>query len=369
LKKKILILSNSDVGLYKFRKELIIELLKYFKIVVSMPYGQFSIYFRSIGCEVIDIPVDKRGNNIIKDFVLFVRYTKLIYKVFPSVILTYTIKPNIYGGLASIFLRKKYILNVTGLGSLSEKNGIISKLVFKFYKLVILKSNSCFFQNKQNQDFFSINPKKDNLYLIQGSGVNLTEYQFKLKANSDFFRFLFISRILKEKGIDNYLNAAIYFKKKGLNFEFHVVGECDDKYEKLLNELHDNRTIIYHGFQKSTYEFYVHTHCVVHPTFYPEGMSNVILEANSTGTPVITSNIPGCVDIIKDGVNGFILNDNKNFNELIEKLLMFTQMPINERTKMSLNAREIVENYFDRKIIIDSYINRIGQALKLSRST
>lgn len=171
-------------------------------------------------------------------------------------------------------------------------------------------------------------------------------------------KFLFISRIMKEKGIEQYLDLAKYITEKYKNTEFHILGFCEQEYEKILEDLQKDKIIYYHGLQKDVIPFLKESSCLIHPSYYPEGMSNVCLEASASGRPVITTNRSGCKEIVEDGTTGFIVNI-KDSKDLIGKVEKFINLSKTEREKMGLNARKKVEKEFDRNIVVNVYMEQI----------
>jgi galacturonosyltransferase len=359
--KKILILANNDVGLYNFRFELIKSLIydKY-NITISCPYGKNIKKFLEIGCKFIDVNIDRRGVSIIKDLKLLYFYYKLISKDKPDIVLTYTIKPNIYGGTICEILKVPYSANITGLGSSSYGKIIIKWLTIILYKIAMMKSDTIYFQNKENMEYFSkhkIRGKKS--ILIPGSGVNISHFRyFKYPDNDKSIEFAFISRIMKEKGIEQYLEAITIIKEKYPNTVFHVCGFCEERYEAVLEELSKKNLIVYHGVVDDIREIYKIIHCVIHPTYYPEGISNVLLESCACGRPIITTNISGCKEIVDDGINGFIVNI-KDTMSLIEKIEKFILLGNDQKEMMGLNARGKVEIFFNRDVVINEYRKNI----------
>ena len=358
----ILILANNDVGLYNFRKELIEKLidLKY-KVYISLPNGDRIKDLISLGCEYIETYVDRRGTNPIKDFKLLLKYKKIIKDIKPDIILTYTIKPNIYGGIACKSRKVPYICNITGLGTATENAGLLQKIVLKLYKIALKKVKCCFIQNQENFDFIKNNKLVDinKCKLIPGSGVNLEKFKvLPYPQDEENIKFLFISRIMKEKGIEQYIDTAKYITKEYKNTEFHVLGFCEKEYEERFKELEEEKVIYYHGMQNNVIPFLQECSCLIHPSYYPEGMSNVLLEASSSGRPVITTNRSGCKEIVNDGKTGFIV-EIKNSKQLIEKVEKFIRLSNEERKQMGLEARKKVEKEFDRNIIINAYIKEI----------
>lgn len=359
MRKKVLILANSANGLFSFRKELIDELINNYDIYLALPYGESIEYFKSIGCIYIETPIDRHGTNPFKELQLIKKYQTIIQKVKPSIVLTYTIKPNIYGGIACQLENIPYIVNITGLGLAVENRGYLQEITVFLYKIGLRKAKMVFFQNSENQKFMLnhhiINGKYD---LLPGSGVNLIKYEPMSYPDNETVDFLFVARIRKEKGIDQYLDAAKVIRKKYPQTRFHVCGECEEDYYNLLQELHNDGTIIYHGAVKNMKEIYQQISCTVHPSYYPEGMSNVLLESCASGRPIITTDRAGCGEIVNDGVNGLIVKQ-KDSQDLIDKIEWFLKLTWNERKTMGIRGREKVEREFDRNIVIKKYLTEI----------
>ena len=359
---KVLVLANNDIGLYNFRKELIEKLIELkYKVYVSLPYGDRVKDLINIGCEYIETDVDRRGTNPIKDFKLFCKYRKILKDVKPDVVLTYTIKPNIYGGIACRMKEVPYICNITGLGTATENKSIVQKIILSLYRIALKNVKCCFVQNEENLQFLKKNKftSEEKYQLIPGSGVNLEHYKvLPYPDENNKIKFLFISRIMKEKGIEQYLDLAKYTTKNYKNTEFHILGFCEQEYEKVLEDLQKDKIIYYHGLQKDVIPFLKESSCLIHPSYYPEGMSNVCLEASASGRPVITTNRSGCKEIVEDGKTGFIVNI-KDSKDLIDKVEKFINLSKEQRKEMGLNARRKVEKEFDRNIVVNEYLKQI----------
>lgn len=362
--KKILILSNNDAGLYKFRKELLAELIKKYEVHISLPNGEYIERLKELGCKYIETSVNRRGTNPLTDLKLILDYINILRDVSPDLVLTYTIKPNIYGGLMCRMWRIPYLINVTGLGSALESGGIIQRISMFLYRIALKKANCIFFQNRENTDLFI--QKKiviGDYKLIPGSGVNLEYYQvLDYPSENDTIHFMFIARVMKEKGIDQYLDAAEFIKKKYPHTMFHILGFCEEAYEDKLNEMQSRGIIQYHGMQDDVRKFHKISHCTIHPTYYPEGMSNVLLESAACGRPVITTNRSGCRETVEEGISGFTINP-KDSRELIEKIEVFINLPYRRKKEMGLAGRNKVEKEFDRRIVINAYLNEVNKCL------
>lgn len=368
---RVLILANNDIGLYKFRKELIEELIhpgsyidgrkgKPCRVYISLPYGDYIPELKRMGCRFINTPIDRRGVNPVTDFKLFMRYRAILKKIKPDIVFGYTIKPNIYGGIACAEKNIPYVCNITGLGTAVESKGLLQVVILNLYRFALRKVQTVFFQNKENEQFFT----KHNLCIgrhkmLPGSGVNLDYYKPIEYPKGDTIEFAFVARIMKEKGIDQYLDAAKYIRKKYPNTRFHVCGFCEQEYENIIREMEKKRIIIYHGLVDDMRGIYAKVHCVVHPTYYPEGLSNVLLEAAASARAIITTNRSGCREVVDNGINGYVVKE-KDSNDLIEKIEMFLMLSVKERSEMGLAGRNKVEREFNRRIVIQKYLSEIN---------
>ena len=236
--KKVMILANNDVGLYKFRRELLEALLEEHEVHIVLPDGGFVAEMVRMGCVFHAVEFQRRGTNPIRDFALLRKYSSLIREISPDAVLTYTIKPNIYGGIACTFQKVPYIVNITGLGTAVENAGPLQLITTALYKLGLRKASKVFFQNEANLLFMK---KKgivlDNYDLLPGSGVNLAQYQPMPYPNDDMISFVFVARVMKEKGIEQYLDAAQFIRSKYPHTRFHICGACDEDYVKILQEI------------------------------------------------------------------------------------------------------------------------------------
>ena len=361
---RILILTNHDLGLYKFRKEVLETLLKENEVFVSMPRGIFTDMIIEMGCHYIDTSFERKGKNPFKDLELLSFYKKTIKEVKPDVVLTYTIKPNVYGGLACQQLKVPYIANVTGLGSAIENGGLLQFISLNLYKLGLKKADMVFFQNDANRDFMlKKNAVGKNYDMLPGSGVNLSQYEVSEFPNDETIDFTYVGRLMKEKGFELYAEAAKFISGKYQNTRFHVCGPDEDNYRELVKELSEKGILIYEGYVDDMKEVYKRVQCTIHPTYYPEGMSNVLLESLACGRPIITTDRPGCKEIVEDVVNGFVVKQN-DLNDLIEKIEKYLSLSNEERKQLGLNGRRKVEKEFDRNIVINKYLDAINKVTK-----
>jgi galacturonosyltransferase len=261
-----------------------------------------------MGCIFHATEFQRHGTNPFSDLALLKKYRSLLREVSPVAVLTYTIKPNIYGGIACAERNIPYIANITGLGTAVENAGVLQIITTTLYKFALRKAKKVFFQNEDNLLFMKNKGiVRANYDLLPGSGVNLKQYKAMPYPNGDTIDFIFVARVMKEKGIDQYLEAAEYITGKYPNTRFHICGGCDEDYEALLRQKTDEGYVIYHGPVGDMLPVYEMSSCTIHPTYYPEGMSNVLLESCASARPIITTDRPGCREIIDDGVNGYVI--------------------------------------------------------------
>lgn len=364
---KILILANSVIGLYRFRREIIFKFLeKGFEVVVVSPNDDPDNYIKDLeenGVEYLENKIDRRGINPLKDLKLFIDYLKIIKTQNPDYILTYTIKPNIYGSLAANLLNKKYINNVTGLGTSLQKNDLLSKVLKQMYKVAFSRSKCIFFQNKTNLNFFInnklLNKNNTEIKLIPGSGVNLNEFYPKEKVIEDNkIKFLFIGRIMDEKGITEYLECAKKLKSQKLNIEFQILGSFEEeKYKMIVGELEKKGIVKYLGVSSDIREQVAEVDCIINPSWH-EGMSNILLEAGAMKKFLIASDIPGCKEIVINNKTGLSF-EVKNSKELEYKILEYLSKTKEEKDKIINKLYTHIKINFDRKKIIQVYLNEI----------
>lgn len=357
----ILVLTNHIGGLYSFRKEVVKAICdRGNKVFISIPEDSpRTQYFRDMGCEIIVTEFDRRGVNPLADFRLMLTYRKLISMLKPVAVLTYTIKPNIYGGMAARLCRVPQLANVTGLGDAVENGGWMQKLTVTLYKMGLGKARRIFFQNASNREFgIRMGIADNSSVLLPGSGVNLQHHIYQeYPADEGKVRFLYIGRLLKDKGAEELFGAAKAIKAKYPQTEFQIVGNVEGDYQKQLDELVADGIVRFLGPQADVRPFIGAVECTIMPSYH-EGMSNVNLESAANGRPVITSNVPGCRETVDDGETGFLI-EAKNSQSLIDAIEHFIALPYDQKVLMGREGRKKVEREFDRKIVVDAYMNEI----------
>ena len=364
--KKVLIFTNNDGGLYKFRKELIEALInRGDKVYISLPYGEFVEPLKAIGCKFIDTPIDRRGINPIKDIKLLRDYMKIIVSIKPDLIVTYTIKPNIYGGIACRLTNTPYFPNITGLGTSIQNPGLLQKISLFLYKMGLKSAECVFFQNQDNLNFMKNKGiRLKNVKVLPGSGVNMMTHPYReyLQENEKI-SFLTAGRLMKDKGTSELLACARYIHTKYPNITFDLAGGFDEEaYKSQINELESEGVVKYLGWRTDILDLMASHHAIIHPSYH-EGMSNTLLDAAAIGRPVIASDVPGCRETFDEGVSGFGI-PIKNTEALINAVERFINLSHEEKEEMGRAARRKVINEFDRNIVINMYMNEINNILE-----
>ncbi len=361
VKKKILILGNSHLVVFGFRGELIEQLIKErYDVVVSFPNGVFGEgeeTSKKYGCRFIETHIERRKTNPLSDFKLIRDYVKLIRSEKPDVVLAYTVKCDTYGGIACRITKTNFIPNITGIGKGLAEGGLVEKILILLYKLALKKSNIVFFQNQSDkQYFFEKGIKFDKCEVLPGSGVNLKKFQPLDYPDSNPVIFTYIARVMKAKGIEQFIDAARALKGKA---EFHICGYCEENYKNIIKKEQADGIVIYHGLVNNVIDYERNSHCIVLPTFHPEGVSNVLLEAAALARPVITTDRVGCRETVDDKVTGLLVRE-KDSQDLIEKMKEFLDMSTETRRNMGLNGRKKMMNEFDRLIVVNAYMSAIN---------
>lgn len=359
-----MILTNYANGLYLFRKELLAQFLKDgHEVVVSIPFDENRFKIEKLGCRVIEAHLERRGSNPVHDLKLLGEYLACLKAEKPEMVLTYTIKPNLYGGLACRIRKIPYLMNITGLGTAIEHKSLLSRALLLLYRIASAKAARVFFQNEKNRDFMqSHGIAKENAALLPGSGVNLKEHPFReYPSERKGIRFLAVLRIMKDKGIGEYLDAVQSLAEKRKDISFYLAGEYEEDsrslYEPRITELQKQGKLEYLGHIDNVEQVMTECHVIVHPSYH-EGLSNVLLEAAACGRPVLATNVSGCRETFLEGKSGigFSKESSQDLIQAIQKILAMTE---EQRRDMGAAGRAYVEERFDRQIIIDTYEKEI----------
>lgn len=374
---KIVFITNDTRFAYNLRREVMHAFVQkgHDVFLISEKIG-YEKELEDLGIRLIDIPDDRRGKNPISDVLLQRKYHAILKNLRPDLVFTNNIKPNIYAGMACQSLKIPYVPNVTGLGTPVEHEGLLQKITVNMYRVGVRGAKFIYFQNQENIAFFNnhkMMPRKGTAILLPGSGVNLQTHPLlewesdrENDPSSGTIRFLFAARIMKEKGIDLFLDAAKHFTKLRNDVVFDVCGECDDaSYLSILEDLDKEGVIHYHGLQKDLTPFYKTCSCFLYPSYYPEGMSNVLLEAAACGRPLIAADRSGCRETVDDGISGYVVPIN-NSQAVIGAVKRFLDLSELERKQMGIAGRQKMEKEFDRNIVISIYLSTLKETLNPS---
>lgn len=364
---KILIAANDSYGLYIFRRDLIQKLIKEGNEVYALlPDGECTERIKELGCHFIEVPVDRRGISPKNDIKLFLTYLKHMLAIRPKMVITYTIKPNVYCGLAARLLHIPYAVNITGLGTAFQKEGLVKEVVKLLYRVGCGSAKVVFTENPGNKETLCelglFPPEK--VYVLHGAGVNTEHYAFEdYPAESEPLKFLFIGRIMQEKGIDEFFRAADRLINDGLNAEFHMAGGYDEnEYQEVIDQRTKDPHFVYEGWLDDIRPAIKNCHCFVLPSWH-EGMANTLLECGSMGRPITTSNIHGCLEAVEEGKNGF-LHEVKNADSLYETMKKFAALSKEEKAAMGKYSREYIVSNFDKKQVVEETVTELYKRVK-----
>lgn len=361
-KKKILIITNHSYMLYRFRKELIQKLLEDSEVVISTPFVGHETDLKELGANCIKTEVDRRSVNPFTDLKLLRTYKTILKQEKPDLVITYSIKPNIYAGYLCGKMKIPFCANVQGLGTAFQK-ALLSNLVTVMYRTAFKKVENVFFENQANAQAFvrrRILPAKKEV-VLSGAGINLEEYRYRQYPDNEKVHFLYLGRIMKEKGMDELFGAVEQLRKDGCEFVLDLVGFFEDEYKKQVEQLQSEGIVRFYGFQKNPKPYYAQTDCVVLPSYH-EGMSNVLLEAAASGRAIITTDIPGCREAVDNGKSGMLCKV-KSTDSLYKAMKRFTELSREKRELLGKAGREKMEREFDKKKVVEETVKVITKAM------
>ena len=363
---KIILVANTSWSMVKFRSSLMKKLVsEHYKVYVVSPYDAYAKDIKRIGCQFIDLKIDNKGSNPIYDINMLYKLYRIYRKIKPDLVIHYTIKPNIYGSIAAKLSRCSSIAIVTGLGYTFINKSFTTKIAEFLYRLAFRFPKEIWFLNQEDREIF-IHKKlasKAITKLIPGEGVNLQHFMTrKNKEEQKKFIFLLMARILKDKGIYEYIDAIKILQKEYLNVEYQLLGSLHAMnptsiQEKEVQSWVEKNIVNYLGEVKDVRPYIENADCIVLPS-YREGLSMSLLEAASMSRPIIASNIPGCKEVVSDSVNGYLCEAG-NAKDLAEKMEQMLTLSNNNRVEMGRAGRKKVLREFDEQIVIKQYLESI----------
>lgn len=353
---KIVIIANNSNGLYLFRRQLISALIEQGHEVIALtPFDTDVDNLKKLGAELIETPIDRRGTNPVRDYSLMKLYKKELKRIKPDLVVTYTIKPNVYGGMICRQLKIPYAANITGLGTAFEGTGVLRKVATVLNKIALKRAKVVFFENSENRDLFvreGIVPK-EKTHVLHGAGVDLEHFSYQPYPDNEVIKFLFIGRVMKEKGVDELLESMRKMISEGIRCSLDILGYYEENYKEKLDKAVGEGWLQYHGNQLDVRPFIAACDCFVLPSYH-EGMANTNLECAASGRPIITSNIPGCKEAVIPDVSGFLC-EPKNVDGLYLAMKKMTDINVEHRAIMGKAGRKHMQDVFDkRKVVADT---------------
>lgn len=357
---KILIATNHSYMFYRFRRALAEALLREHEVVLSTPFVGHEDDLRATGLRCVETPIDRRGLNPVTDLRLLGTYRAMLREERPDLVITYSIKPNVYLGWCCARAGIPYAANVQGMGTAFERP-VLSSVVSLMYRAALRRARTVFFENEENALFFRKRRllREERTCVLSGAGVDLAEYPCLPLPQEGVCRFLFVGRIMKEKGVDEFFAAAQQLKRElGERVAFDVVGFYEDAYKETVDRLSGEGVIAFHGFQTDVHPFYAAASCVVLPSYH-EGMSNVLLEGAASGRALITSDIPGCREAVQNGVSGYLC-PARDSAALTNAIRDFACLSPDAQAQMGRAGRALVEQRFDKRAVVAQTLHALG---------
>ena len=361
MSKTIAIAINTSWNIYNFRVGLLKALQSEgYKIIAIAPTDKYSEKLEALGFEYHEIKMNNKGTNPFEDIKLIWDFYRLYKKLKPDAILQYTIKPNIYGTMAAGLLGIPVVSNISGLGTVFLENRLSSKIAQLLYRVALKIPQKVFYQNSHDRALF-IDSKlvaEIKTELLPGSGVDTIKFSpMEINRKSDVVSFLFIARLLKDKGIEEYVEAAKNISKKS-DVRCYILGAYYEGNPTAITQeqmqmWQEEGSIEYLGVSDDVALHIASVDCVVLPS-YREGLSRVLLEAASMAKPLITTDVPGCKEVVEDGITGYLCQAKNSLSlaEAMQKIIMLSEI---QRQEMGKRGREKVIAEFDEKCVIEKY--------------
>lgn len=369
MNRKIVISINTAWNIYHFRSGLIRALIEHgYQVIALAPRDGYEARLEAMGCRFIALPMDNHGTNPAKDLALLRGYYRILRAERPLALCSYTIKPNVYGSLAASALGIPVINNIAGLGATFINQSLVTRLVRLLYRLALRQSHRVFFQNRDDRELFiqaGLAPS-DRTDCLPGSGMDLARFRpAPLPEEADgAFRFLMIARLLKDKGVLEFAEAARIAKRHFPLARFQLAGSHDAGNPNAipastLAQWRDQGLLEQLGQVEDVRPHIAAAHCVVLPS-YREGTPRSLLEAAAMARPLIATDAVGCREVVEHGVNGLLcrVRDSADLAAAMQQMMT---LPRQRRIDMGAAGRSRLETRFDEKIVIGKYLDAIGQ--------
>ncbi len=364
---RIVLSVNASWNVFNFRMGLIRRLMdEGYEVTVLAPRDEYSARLEQAGCAFIPLTINSKNTSPKQDLSLFVTYWRLIGRLKPVAYLGFTAKPNIYGGLAAQLRGVPVINNVSGLGTAFIRQNWVTTVVRNLYRIGLYRSHTVFFQNDDDRSLFiSQRLVRDRIArLLPGSGISLTDFASQPMAVRDpaSLRFLMIGRLLRDKGIIEYVDAARIVRARYPDIRFSLLGFLDSDNVSAVSGAEVDQwgregLIDYLGVTDDVRPYIADSDCMVLPS-YREGTPRTLLEAAAIGRPLIATDVPACREVVDPGVNGYLCQV-RDAASLAERMIAFIELSGDERKKMAEASRRLVEDRFDERIVHRRYLEAI----------
>lgn len=367
----VVMTANSAWNIWNFRRPIVSALISSgYTVTILAPPDEYVKNLESMGCRFMPLVLNAKSLNPLRELALCICIWKCLKEIKPRVVLSYTIKNNIFGALAARLLGIPILPNVSGLGTAFLSGGILRIVAKTLYKVAFTNNTVVFFQNNEDRKLFIdlklVNPI--HARILPGSGIDLEQFAYcPLPSDGGSINFLMVARLLRDKGVFEYVEAAKYIRQHNPNVRFQLLGPADSLNRNSISRQVVERwasegVIDYLGAQQDVRPFISNVHCVVLPTFYPEGTPRSLLEAAAMGRPVITTDTAGCRTVVNEAVSGFLC-EPRNVGSLVSALKQFLTLDDVERRKMGKQGRQRMENIFDQRIVVEQYMRAISDVL------
>ncbi len=369
MRPKLVLAANDGWNIVNYRKGLIAALeAAGYDLCVIAPDGPHTEEIRQMGAEFIPISMSPRGRSPLADLRLLKAYAKVLRDIRPAALLGFTAKPNIYGSIAARLVGVPAINNVSGLGTVFARRSWLTALVSNLYRIALRQSAKVFFQNGDDRALF------ERMGLVQGgqsgllpgSGVDLAHFApVDRHPDGGPFTLLLAARLLWEKGVGEFVEAARRLRSEGLEARFQILGIVEPDSSAAvsraqLQQWQDERVIAYLGSADDVRPAYASADCVVLPSYYREGVPRVLLEASAMGVPVITTDMPGCRDAVEDGTTGFLC-EPRSVDSLKDTMTRMLDLSPDERLRMGAAAKAKMEREFNETLVHRAYLDALRQ--------
>lgn len=368
---KVMVAVNSAWNILNFRAGLIKALVaEGHEVVAVAPRDASADKLSALGCRYLELPMDSQGMNPFRDLLLTWRFARVMKAEQPHAYLGYTIKPNVYGSLAAGLLGIRVINNIAGLGTAFAQDNWLTKVVRQLYRIGLSRSEKVFFQNSEDRMAFLSHGlvSRELTDLLPGSGVDLKHFAFQPHPQADSpgrpFIFLLVARMLWEKGIGEFVEAARQLRSQGHGLEFRLLGFLEVENPSAIPRMQmeawvQDGVVSYMGATSDVRSALIDADCVVLPSFYREGVPRSLLEAAAIGRPLITTDSIGCRNVVDDGLNGYLVRP-RSVDDLVEKMRKILAIGPAARAEMGWQGRMKIEREFDERIVIQKYLDALS---------